>query len=197
MGAGLQTHNINEEIMNEPLPGDLASPSAPFGPYGQRLFLACKALSVAGGLLFVALVGMSIVSIVGRKLISAPVPGDVEVLQMVAAAASASFFAYCHMNQGDVKVDFFTSKASHRTVHYLDTIASAMVGAFGSVLTWRVWVGAQSTLESQETSAILGWSVGAAQLAMVPGFLLLALAGMYMTIWHFQQARTTKQGDAA
>lgn len=197
MGAALRTHNINEEIMNEPLPGDLASPSAHFGPYGQRLFLACKALSVAGGLLFVALVGMSIVSIVGRKLISAPVPGDVEVLQMVAAAASASFFAYCHMNQGDVKVDFFTSKVSPRTVEFLDAFASALVGAFGGVLTWRVWVGAQSTLESQETSAILGWPVGVAQLAMVPGFLLLALAGVYMAIWHFQQARAAERGDIA
>lgn len=183
--------------MNEPLPGDLASPSAHFGPYGQRLLLACKALSVAGGLLFVALVGMSIVSIVGRKLVSAPVPGDVEVLQMVAAAASASFFAYCHMNQGDVKVDFFTSKASRRTVHFLDAIASSMVGAFGIVLTWRIWVGARSTLDAQETSAILGWSVGAAQLAMVPGFLLLALAGIYMAIWHCQQGRAANWGDAA
>ena len=36
---------------------------------------------------------MSIVSISGRKLFSAPVPGDVEMLQMCAAFASSSFFA--------------------------------------------------------------------------------------------------------
>lgn len=183
--------------MNEPLPSDLASPGTPFGPFGRSLFFACKSLSVAGGLLFVALVAMSIVSIVGRKLVSTPVPGDVEVLQMVAAAASASFFAYCHMNQGDVKVDFFTTRVSERTEHFLDAIASAMVGLFGAVLTWRVWVGAQSTWDSQETSAILGWPVGVAQFAMTPGFFLLALAGIYMAVWHVGQARTDQMGETA
>lgn len=183
--------------MNEPLSGDLASPKAPFGPWGQSLLLSCKALSVTGGLLFVALVAMSIVSIVGRKLASAPVPGDVEILQMAAAAASASFFGYCHMNQGDVKVDFFTAKAKHRTVHTMDSLASVLVGAFGTLLTWRVWVGAQSTWSSQETSAILGWPVAVAQFAMVPGFLLLALAGGYMAVWHARQAHCGERGEAA
>jgi hypothetical protein len=37
----------------------------------------CKYLAIAGGLVFVALVVMSIVSITGRKLFSWPVPGDV------------------------------------------------------------------------------------------------------------------------
>ena len=56
------------------------------------------------GAALVAVVVMSIVSIVGRKLFNAPVPGDVEVLQMFAAFASASFFAYCHLMHGEVKV---------------------------------------------------------------------------------------------
>lgn len=175
--------------MNEPLPGDMGASAGPaFGPVGRLLLWVSKALSVAGGLLFVGLVVMSIVSIVGRKLASAPVPGDVEVLQMVAAAASASFFAYCHMNGGDVKVDFFTAKASPRAVHGMDAVASLLVCLFGTVLTWRVWVGAMSTFEAQETSAILGWPVGVAQFAMVPGFFLTTLAGLYMAHWHGQQA---------
>ena len=49
---------------------------------------------------FVALVVMSIVSIVGRKLASAPVPGDVAHTAMTAAFASALFFAYCHIRNG-------------------------------------------------------------------------------------------------
>lgn len=185
--------------MTEPLP-DAQSTTHAFGPYGRGLMLTCQGLSIAGGLLFVALVVMSIVSIVGRKLISAPVPGDVEVLQMVAAAASASFFAYCHMSRGDVRVDFFTSRASDRLVHALDTLASTLVGLFGLVLTWRVWAGAKGALASLESSAVLGWPVAAAQFAMVPGFTLLALAGFYMAVWHGRQAVpdvATETGDAA
>ena len=95
--------------MQEPIPGTPApDATAGFGPAGMLLLRLAKLMAIAGGLVFVALVVMSIVSIVGRKLASAPVPGDVELLQMCAAFASAAFFAYCHLNAGDVKVDFFT-----------------------------------------------------------------------------------------
>jgi len=139
-----------------------------------------KLVAIAGGLVFVALVGMSIVSIVGRKLFGFVVPGDVEVLQMGAAFASAAFFAYCHMIHGDVKVDFFTHHLSPRNVALIDAIGSLLVGLFGALIAWRTAVGAVSLREVHETSAILGWPVWVAQALMVPSFLLLAIVGFYM-----------------
>ena len=65
-----------------------ASDGRMFGPGGSTLLAWSKRLAIAGGLVFVGLVLMSIVSIVGRKLFAWPVPGDVEVLQMCAAFAS-------------------------------------------------------------------------------------------------------------
>ena len=85
-------------------------PAERFGPGGRALAAACKIAAIAGALVFVALVAMSILSITGRKLFSAPLPGDVELLQLCSAFASSSFFAWCHLNQGDVKVDFFTDR---------------------------------------------------------------------------------------
>src|SRR5215831_3907503 len=102
-----------------------AAHAAQFGPAGRILLVVTKAVAIAGGLVFVALVTMEIVSIVGRKLFSAPVPGDVEILQMCAAFASATFFAYCHLIGGDVKVDFFT--------HGLSPAKVAMLVAEGSL----------------------------------------------------------------
>jgi TRAP-type mannitol/chloroaromatic compound transport system permease small subunit len=163
------------------------SPDA-FGPYGRKLFLACRWLALLGGAVFLLLVAMSIVSIVGRKLFSAPVPGDVEILQMAAACASASFFAYCHLNAGDVKVDFFTARASSKSVHRLDALGSGLVGLFGSVVTWRALEGALSIRAAGETSMILGWPVWIAQILMVPGFVLLALAGFYMVALHLRRS---------
>ena len=90
------------------------------GSGGRKLVALCRALAIAGGLVFVGLVGMELVSIVGRKLFSWTVPGDVEILQMAAAFASASFFAYCHMVRGDVKVDFFTHNLAPPKVALLD-----------------------------------------------------------------------------
>ena len=150
------------------------------GPTGRVLLQCSRVLAIAGGLVFIAIVMMEIVSIVGRKLFSWPVPGDVELLQMCSAFASASFFAYCHMVRGDVKVDFFTHNLPPRRVAMLDALGSLLVGLFGALIAWRATVGALSLKEAGEQSAILGLPVWLAQILMVPGFVLLALAGFYM-----------------
>ena len=171
--------------MQEPTAG---SPAPAFGPGGRALLAASKYLAVAGGLVFVALVIMSIVSITGRKLFSWPVPGDVEVLQMCAAFASSCFFAYCHLINGDVKVDFFTHNMARRKVEAMDAFGSLLVGLFGALIAWRTLVGAIGIKDVGETSAILGWPVWIAQGLMVPGFLLLAAAGFYTFMRHLRGA---------
>ncbi len=157
-----------------------------FGRGGRLLLTWSKNLAIAGGLVFVGLVAMSIVSIVGRKLFSWAVPGDVELLQMCAAFAASSFFAYCHMINGDVKVDFFTHNLAARKVARLDAFGSLLVGLFGAVIAWRTAAGALALKDVGETSAILGWPVWVAQALMVPGFAMLAAAGFYMCVFHLR-----------
>ena len=169
--------------------GSQAAAAVPFGPFGRRLLLASQAMAVGGALVFTALVGMSIVSITGRKLWSTPVPGDVELLQMCAAFASSAFFAYCHLHRGDVKVDFFTDKLPAGWVHALDAAGSLLVALFGLLIAWRTGAGALMVGQAGETSMILGVPLWVGQGLMVPGFVLLALAGGYMSVWHARQVR--------
>ena len=171
------------------LPDDLEAPlAAGFGAGGRMLLAVCKAAAVVGSLVFTALVVMSIVSITGRKIWSTPVPGDVELLQMCSAFAAASFFAYCHLNRGDVKVDFFTDRLPARAVHSLDAIGSLLVGLFGALIAWRTGAGAGMLKAAGETSMILGLPLWLGQALMVPGFVLLALAGFYTCAWHLRRA---------
>jgi TRAP-type C4-dicarboxylate transport system permease small subunit len=167
-----------------------------FGPAGRALAAARRALALAGGAVFVALVAMSVVSIVGRKVAAAPIPGDVEMLQMSAASACACFFAYCHLMGGDVKVDFFTSRLSRAAVHRLDAAGSALYALVGGALAWRTAVGALVVRAAEETSVILGWPVWIAQALMVPGFVLMALAGLYMSAMHLELASRPRAGAA-
>ena len=166
------------------------------GPYGRVLEWACKVAAIAGALVFVGLVVMSIVSISGRKILSMPVPGDVEMLQLCAAFASSSFFAWCHLNRGDVKVDFFTEHLAARLVHALDAVGSLLVGLFGALIAWRTAAGAAALQASGETTMILGAPVWLGQALMVPGFVLLALAGFYRAALHWQGMRRKPQADA-
>jgi TRAP-type C4-dicarboxylate transport system permease small subunit len=159
-----------------------------FGPAGRRLLGIAKATAIAGGLVFVALVAMEIVSIVGRKVASAPLPGDVELLQVCSAFAAAAFFAYCHLAGGDVKVDFFTHNLRPSIVHSLDAIGSLLVGLFGTLIAWRSFAGAMTVKDAGETTMILSLPLWVGQMLMVPGFILLAVAGFYMTLLHVRAA---------
>jgi TRAP-type mannitol/chloroaromatic compound transport system permease small subunit len=163
-------------------------PGSAFGPAGRFLLALTKNLAIAGGLVFVGLVVMSIVSIVGRKLFSWAVPGDLELLQMCAAFAASAFFAFCHLVHGDVRVDFFTNHMAPRKVAAMDAFASFLVGLFGALIAWRTAAGALSLKEVGETSAILGFPVWIAQALMVPGFVLLAVAGFYLCLHHLRIA---------
>ena len=134
-----------------------ASAAIPFGPAGTTLLATCKLTAIAGGLVFVGLVIMSIVSITGRKSFSWPVPGDVEVLQMCAAFASSCFFAYCHMINGDVKVDFFTHNLAPAKVHSLDAFGALMVGLFGALIAWRTAAGCRGSGPTWHGCRTMAW----------------------------------------
>jgi TRAP-type mannitol/chloroaromatic compound transport system permease small subunit len=164
------------------------------GPVGRGLLACAKYMAIAGGLVFVALVAMSIVSITGRKLFSWTVPGDVEMLQMASAVAASSFFAFCHLMRGDVKVDFFTHKLAPWKIAALDCFGSLLVGIFGALIAWRTLAGALALKEVGETSAILAFPVWIAQALMVPGFVLLALAGFYLAARGLRTAIVSRPG---
>lgn len=159
-----------------------------FGSAGNRILELARLLAIGGGLILVGLVVMSVVSIVGRKTLGFVVPGDVEVLQMLAACAAASFFPYCHLRHGDVKVDFFTHRLPLQTLRVIDGIGSLLVGLFGALLAWRTWAGAMSLKEAGETSMILAWPTWIPQALMVPGFALLAVAGLYLFVHQLRMA---------
>lgn len=176
--------------MSEPLA--VADEAMAYGAVGRSLRWLCQVFAIAGSLVFLAIVVMSVVSITGRKLFSSPVPGDVEMLQMCAAFASASFFAWCHLSGGDVKVDFFTARFSPRVVHGLDVFGSLLVALFGALIAWRTAAGALMVKEAGEQSMLLDWPLWIPQAAMVPGFVLLACAGAYRA-WQHVRAATAPQ----
>ena len=174
--------------MQEPKPPTPFALRDSFGPGGRMLLAVARLMAIVGGLVFVVLVVMSVISIVGRKTVGFVVPGDVEVLQMMAACAAASFFPYCHLIHGDVKVDFFTHNLSKKTLWIMDAIGSLLVGLFGALIAWRSWEGAMTVREFSETSMILQWPVWIPQALMVPGFLMLAAAGAYLFVHQLRMA---------
>ena len=108
---------------------------------GRLLDKVATLFTMLGGLTFCALIAMSIISIVGRKLFSAPVQGDVELMQMGAAVGAAAFLPLCELHDHNIKVDALTGWMSARSRAALDTVAHLMLSVAAALITWRTSIG--------------------------------------------------------
>ncbi len=140
---------------------------------------AAGGLAMAGGLVFVALIAMSIVSIVGRKLFAAPIQGDVELLQMGAAVGAAAFLPYCQVHDHHIKVDAFTGWLPARARAALDAVAHLVLTAMAALLAWRTALQTLDTHAGGEVSTLLSVPMWIPVALLVPSFALLALTGGY------------------
>ncbi|TXT40659.1 MAG: dctQ [Comamonadaceae bacterium] len=145
--------------------------------------------ALSGGFVFVALVIMSIVSIVGRKLFSSPIEGDMELLMMGAAVGSAAFLPVCEMHDHHIKVDALTTWMSERARAALDVVAHALLMLAAGVITWRTVLYTIECHENMEVSALLLVPQWLPVSLMVPSFALLAAAALYRLIVSTQLAR--------
>lgn len=154
--------------------------SLEFGSYGRFLFRTSMGLAIVGGIVMVAIVVISSVSLLGRKIAASPITGDVEIVQMLSAPALACFFAYCHLTRGDVRVDIIADRLGPRWARRLEALGSFLLGLVAALLAWRTAIGAIALRDVGETSALLAWPIWISQALVVPGFALQALAGFYM-----------------
>ncbi len=162
------------------LAGALAAPGGPAsGPWGRRLYRLSRAFAFAGGAGLLLLVLMSLVSIIGRKLAAAPVPGDIEMMQMGGAVAAAAMLPFCEMERQHLRVDFFTARLAPRMRHGLDAFSHLLLAIVAAVVAWRTAAGALSLREAGESSMMLMWPVWTVVAALVPSFVLRAAAGLY------------------
>jgi len=156
---------------------------------GHALFVAARALALAGGLVMLALTLMSLASIAGRALFAMPVPGDYELIQLGCAVAVASFLPLTQLRGGHVIVDFFTAKSGPRLRGALDAVGALLVALAGALIAWRMTLGAIGLREANDQTTILGVPTWYAVALMVPSFAMLALAGFYTAWWHARAAR--------
>ena len=166
---------------------DSGSASPPTGVAGV-LSSAATWLAMSGGFVFCALIAMSIVSIVGRKLFSSPVQGDVELMQIGAAVGAAAFLPLCELHDNHIKVDALTSWMGGPARAALDTVAHLMLTVAAAAITWRTGMAVRDAMSYGEVSTLLSVPVWQPVALLVPSFALLTLCGLYRVVLSFNQA---------
>lgn len=134
--------------------------------------------AMAGALLFCAIVLLSIVSIVGRKLFAAPIEGDMELLMMGAAIGSAAFLPLCELDDHHIRVDALTNWLPARGRAVLDAFAHGLLMLGAALIAWRTTLYAIETHENFEVSPLQLIPVWQPVLLLVPSFVLLGLAAL-------------------
>jgi TRAP-type C4-dicarboxylate transport system permease small subunit len=139
---------------------------------------AANAFALTGGTLVVAVALVTVTSVVARWLADAPVPGDVELVQLGTAAALALFLPYCQLHGGHLIVDIFTARADARVHRRLETAAHWAAAAVLALLATRAAIGVADLRAAGETSMVLGVPLWLAYAPMVPALALAALIAL-------------------
>ena len=131
--------------------------------------------AILGGLCASVVALMTVASIAMRSLLSRPIQGDVELTQLGIALCISLCLPWCQLHGGNIIVDFFTQRASERTVRRLDALGGLLMALTVGLLAWRTGAGALAVGGAGETSMILGLPMWWIYAALAPG---LALAGV-------------------
>ncbi len=150
------------------------------------------AIALLGGLLLLALVVMTVVSITGRALVGTfdifpfsefgPVPGDFELVSAGCAVAACAFMPWCQLNRGHVTVDVFLTAMSGRTKAVLTLVGNILMTGAVVLIAWRMHLGLVDKLSYNETTMILQMPVWYGYAGATVGLWIFAVTSAY-TVW--------------
>jgi TRAP-type C4-dicarboxylate transport system permease small subunit len=137
---------------------------------------AVELWALAGGIVLLGVALMTSWSAASGWVFSRPLPGDVELTEMLVAVAAFAFLPYCQLTRANVSADIFTARAGPRTVALLALLSALIALGFSLLLTWRMYEGLLDYRKYVETTTILRIPIWYAYLPALASLVLLALA---------------------
>jgi TRAP-type C4-dicarboxylate transport system permease small subunit len=170
--------------------GPPAPVARPADRVGRTLFTLCRLFAAVGGIAMVIMTLISVVSIVGRVLVATPVPGDYEMVQVLAAVAVFAFLPYCQIRGQNVLVDFFTVNASRRVRGFLDALGSLVYLATAVIITWRLIAGGFDKFDYGEETMVIRFPLWIGFVPAVASMALLSVVCLWTAWRHLDGARS-------
>ena len=125
---------------------------------GAHLERLARVVAIAGGMLMIGVVGMTVISVLGRYLFNAPIPGDYEITELACGIAVFAFLPYCHARSGNIVVEFFTGRLRPRHKTALATVHSIAFTLVAGLITWRLLVGGSAQAAGRRDDPVPGHS---------------------------------------
>ena len=151
---------------------------APRAAQGPKGFLRriVEFWALLGGLVLFAIALMTAWSATSGWLFGKPLPGDVEMVEMLTAVSVFMFLPYCQLTGANVTADLFTANAGPRTVALLTLVGAVVALGFSLLLLWRMYEGLLDYRQYVETTTILRIPIWYAYVPALVSLALLAAA---------------------
>ena len=111
---------------------------------GRVIDMIARLFAYIGGFVLVAMALVTVVSIVGRALLSfglSPVRGDYELVANGCALAVFCFLPYCQLKRGHVTVDIVTSMFPPRAQAVFGLIGDLLITLAAIIMMRQLWFG--------------------------------------------------------
>lgn len=168
---------------------------------------------MAGGVVLVALIILTCVSVIGRELNGlahadfltrrtegllnlvnrlgiGPVNGDFEIVEAGIAFAIFAFLPICQLFSAHATVDVFTSFLSKRTNALIITFWEIVFTLIVLLITWRLYFGLEDKIGNGETSLLLQFPIWWAYLASFIAALVASLVAVYCAVGRVMELST-------
>lgn len=145
--------------------------------------IIARGLALAGGVVLIAIVLLTCVSIAGRALVPfdlglGPIRGIYDMTEIGMAAAIFAFLPWAMFMDTHAKVDLFKGLIPGFMNRFLDLIFGIAMAAVAVVISWRLYLGMEDKLSYGETTLIAQiplWYGYAAGLVGAVGFVVVSL----------------------
>jgi TRAP-type C4-dicarboxylate transport system permease small subunit len=134
----------------------VATAGRPIERLARALFGLSRAWAVLGGVVLLAVMLMTVLSVVMRAVLGFPILGDYELVEIGTAIAAFAFLPYCHQAGGNVVVDVFTNRAPERVKRALAALGSLLLAIVACALLWRMALGGYDFVQYHEVTTNLG-----------------------------------------
>jgi TRAP-type C4-dicarboxylate transport system permease small subunit len=144
-----------------------------------------KLSAILAGVLLTVVTLMTCGSLIGRNFLGATIVGDFELSGAAAGAAIALFMPWCQYQRGNIIVDFFTARATRRTIEALDRFGALLLGLAMALLAWRTSLGGVNAWKSGAGTMLIGFPEWLTYSAMVPPLALTAVIAIAQSVRGF------------
>ena len=152
--------------------------TASSGAAGRTVHRLAGWVAIFCGLCLVAASVLTGISIMG-SLTYRPLPGEIELVEILCGLAVFAFLPYCQLHKGHVGVDLFIGLMGHKAINWTQLIGDVIITLLFALLTWRHWIGTVDKFHNGEFTSILfipiWWGYAAA--------MVLLLINVLVSIW--------------